>query len=128
MHLYTKRELVEVLILIFKKYNLIYALKTDEETLRTLFIEVAIRYRRGPYHHFTHAVCLVHLCQWILEQIDFEFYFTPLDAACMMLAAIAHDVGHPSVNNAYSIRAKQKVAILYNDKSVLENFHLSLFF
>lgn len=46
----------------------------------------------------------------------------------MFLAAIGHDVGHPSTNNAYSIRTSDSLSILYNDKSVLENHHISLFF
>jgi len=46
----------------------------------------------------------------------------------MFLAALAHDVGHPSTNNAYAIRTKNPLSILYNDKSVLENHHISLFF
>jgi len=46
----------------------------------------------------------------------------------MFLAALGHDVEHPSTNNAYAIWVKDQRAILYNDKSVLENHHVSLFF
>jgi len=46
----------------------------------------------------------------------------------MFLAALGHDVGHPSTNNAFSIRNKDILSIIYNDKSVLENYHISLFF
>lgn len=34
IHLYTKRELIEVVILIFEKYSGIETLKTDKQTLR----------------------------------------------------------------------------------------------
>jgi len=63
-----------------------------------------------------------------MMQIDLSQFFTQLDVACLFLAALGHDVGHPGTNNAYAIRTKNPLALLYNDKSVLENHHISLFF
>lgn len=50
------------------------------------------------------------------------------DRALMVVAGLCHDIGHPGRNNALFINALDPVAILYNDKSVLENYHSCLTF
>jgi len=47
----------------------------------------------------------------------------PMDVFALMVAAIGHDVGHPGLSNAYMVNARTPVAQVYEDKSVLENFH-----
>lgn len=50
----------------------------------------------------------------------------PLTILALILAGVVHDVGHPGVNNAFLIASKDRLAIRYNDRSVLENFHSSV--
>lgn len=88
----------------FESLGLIEVLRTDAQTLQRFFEELAKRYMKNPYHNFTHAVCLMHILYWIISQIDYAKFFSLLDIACMFIAAIGHDVGHPSTNNAFSIR------------------------
>lgn len=112
----------------FESLGLIEELKTTRETLINLLTETAKRYLKNPYHNFTHAVCLMHILHVIALKIDTSLYFSKLEVACMFLAALGHDIGHLSTNNAFSIRNKDVLSIIYNDKSVLENYHISLFF
>ena len=45
------------------------------------------------------------------------------------MSGAAHDMDHPGNNNMLEIKSRSKLAILYNDVSVLENHHAaSLFF
>ena len=46
----------------------------------------------------------------------------------LILGAICHDIDHPGVNNAFLVNSSDKLAVLYNDKSVLEQHHTSLGF
>jgi hypothetical protein len=42
------------------------------------------------------------------------------------VACFGHDVAHPALTNRYLISNRDKLAIKYNDYSVLENMHASL--
>jgi len=43
----------------------------------------------------------------------------------MYLAAIVHDYGHKEVNNDYLIKTSDNLALVYNDRSPMENHHVS---
>lgn len=45
----------------------------------------------------------------------------------LLLAALGHDVGHPGVTNAFMIKHSTPTSLLYNERSVLELFHSSIF-
>jgi len=47
--------------------------------------------------------------------------------ACIFASAM-HDYRHPGVTNDFLIRSNSKLAMMYNDKSILENFHCSAAF
>jgi len=42
-----------------------------------------------------------------------------------LVSALAHDVGHPGLTNSYQINSRSDLALIYNDTSVLENFHIT---
>lgn len=48
---------------------------------------------------------------------------TPLETMSLLVAAVAHDVGHPGLSNGFLIKTKHSLAILHNDQSPLENMH-----
>ncbi|KAF8567416.1 hypothetical protein P879_01514, partial [Paragonimus westermani] len=54
--------------------------------------------------------------------------FTDLEVFATLFACIVHDIDHPAVTNQYLINTNNKLALLYNDNSVLENHHLHVAF
>jgi hypothetical protein len=50
---------------------------------------------------------------------------TPYDVISVITASLIHDIGHPGFNNTYQINNFTDYAITYNDKSVLENYHIA---
>ena len=49
---------------------------------------------------------------------------TTLEILAMLIAAAIHDVEHTGTTNSFHIQSNSEFALLYNDKSVLENHHL----
>ncbi|GAB5586814.1 3' [Umbelopsis nana] len=58
------------------------------------------------------------LATWRIDQL-----LRPKDIFALLIASIGHDVGHPGVNNMFMINISNPLALLYNDRSVLESFH-----
>lgn len=51
-----------------------------------------------------------------------------LDILTILISGAAHDMDHPGTNNLFEIKNRSKLAILYNDASVLEAHHAASFF
>ena len=52
----------------------------------------------------------------------------PLDLLAVLTSALCHDLQHPGYNNSFQCNARTKIALRYNDISVLENYHASIAF
>ena len=63
--------------------------------------------------------CIYHLTK--LEHVVGTF--SDLELLAIYTAASIHDYDHPGVNNNFLIAIGDRRAMLYNDKSVLENHH-----
>ena len=46
---------------------------------------------------------------------------------CLIVASLAHDLDHPGYTNKFLIESKHELAERYNESSVLENYHASIF-
>lgn len=53
---------------------------------------------------------------------------SPLEEFVVCIAALAHDLDHPGVTNAFLVATSDPIAILYNDSAVLENHHVASLF
>ncbi|KAF2858551.1 HD-domain/PDEase-like protein [Piedraia hortae CBS 480.64] len=120
-----------------------YALPRDQ--LMGFLLDTRRQYRNDgdvPYHNWRHAVDVTQTIYRFLAHVQLcpplndtpppqlngiERLMTPIDALTLLVAAIGHDVGHPGVNNAFLVACEHPLALLYNDKSVLENYHCAAF-
>ncbi|XP_063837580.1 dual specificity calcium/calmodulin-dependent 3',5'-cyclic nucleotide phosphodiesterase 1C-like isoform X2 [Ostrinia nubilalis] len=59
----------------------------------------------------------------ILSQARIREHMTPQEILASLLAAIAHDMDHPGVNQPFLIATSNHLAALYRNTSVLENHH-----
>ncbi|XP_014732247.1 PREDICTED: calcium/calmodulin-dependent 3',5'-cyclic nucleotide phosphodiesterase 1C [Sturnus vulgaris] len=55
----------------------------------------------------------------------FKHWLTELEIFAMIFAAAVHDYEHTGTTNNFHIQTRSDSAILYNDRSVLENHHVS---
>ena len=58
----------------------------------------------------------------------FQNTLTDLEVFACLISAIIHDYDHSGTTNNYHINSSSNLALLYNDRAVLENHHVSAFF
>lgn len=77
-----------------------------------------------PTENFHLAATRRHLVDGGLSSL---VSLTPLQTLALLVAALGHDVGHPGVTNAFLIKHNATASLIYNDHSVLELFHASVY-
>ena len=87
--------------------------------------EVSGFYRDVPYHNLYHCVDVTHTTFLLLDRLRVPSAISPVECFSVMVAALAHDMDHPGVNNAYLVNVRDSLALSYNDASVLENRHVA---
>mmetsp|Transcript_34426 Transcript_34426/g.67881 ORF Transcript_34426/g.67881 Transcript_34426/m.67881 type:complete len:501 (-) Transcript_34426:381-1883(-) len=89
-------------------------------------------YLENPYHNRVHATDVMlsacYLLSRLAKQDSMHNYFAEVDLFVVSIAAAVHDVGHPAVNNEFLVRTRHSMALRYNDRSSLENFHVATAF
>jgi len=98
-----------------------------ERTLLNFLKQVESSYHAVPYHNRNHVADVVQASVYLLH-CGIREELSALDVLALIVAATAHDMGHPGQNNGYLIATGSPLAILYNDKSVLENHHCAQLF
>jgi len=100
-----------------------------ESRLTRFFTEIDRRYRPEViYHNSSHAADVMATLHWCLRLPYFQKHTSLLDFAVSVIAGAVHDVGHPGFNNDFQKLTSSELALRYNDKSVLENFHVATCF
>ncbi|CAM9907449.1 unnamed protein product, partial [Phaeothamnion confervicola] len=109
-------------------YNFVGALRLDAERLSALFCTLERSYcfdpdHPNPYHTHVHAADVTLTVAHFLETPVITPAVRLQQALALVLAAVMHDYRHPGVNNGYLVKRSHELAVMYNDESVLENFH-----
>eukprot|EP01112_Ceratiomyxa_fruticulosa_P008300 TRINITY_DN214_c0_g1_i1.p1 TRINITY_DN214_c0_g1~~TRINITY_DN214_c0_g1_i1.p1 ORF type:complete len:745 (+),score=137.62 TRINITY_DN214_c0_g1_i1:217-2451(+) len=103
---------------ILKKFSV------DEGRLRRFLNVMESGYdNRNPYHNSIHASDVLQTLAYFIFKGGLAQYLTELDILAALIAAIIHDYEHPGLNNAYHINTQSELAVRYNDRSILENYH-----
>lgn len=113
---------------IFKKFLSISKLEINEEHLIKFIGLVCENYNRNHFHNFQHAVNVLQMTYQLLLESGLINKIKPIIIFGILIAAISHDIDHPGNTNSYEINSVSKLAMLYNDISVLENHHCTLTF
>jgi len=101
------------------------SLPIDYNNLIRFLLAIEAGYKDVPFHNVVHAADVTHGTAYFITRAAVAKCVSPLDQYCMILGAAMHDFEHPGYNNAFLVASRAEVAILYNDSSVLENFHIS---
>eukprot|EP01065_Artemidia_motanka_P021428 TRINITY_DN25606_c1_g1_i1.p1 TRINITY_DN25606_c1_g1~~TRINITY_DN25606_c1_g1_i1.p1 ORF type:complete len:696 (+),score=186.40 TRINITY_DN25606_c1_g1_i1:65-2152(+) len=112
------------------KYGHIQRFGMDPQVVKAFWTEVSRGYHPNAYHNATHAADVLQITHYILGPGNMSkvVNLTKEDELAALLAAGIHDYDHPGLNNNFHSRTSAYLAILYNDRSVLENHHCSCIF
>ncbi|KAJ3152656.1 High affinity cAMP-specific 3',5'-cyclic phosphodiesterase 7A [Geranomyces michiganensis] len=112
---------------LFRHADLFNAFKIPLDVFRTFIVNIENGYRAElPYHNSTHASDVLHCVNYFVNSNDhLSRAAGDIDLLAIYVSAIIHDFDHPGLNNNFLCRISDSRAILYNDRSVLENYHLS---
>ncbi len=100
--------------------------KIDEAAFTEFVTKIRKGYEDNDYHNDLHAADVLQMCHYmLLNGLQETAQLDALDVAALLISAIIHDFRHPGVNNGYLTNSQNELALVYNDQSVLENFHVS---
>ncbi|KAL8587572.1 hypothetical protein ACOMHN_000978 [Nucella lapillus] len=112
---------------LLQKYDLITKFKINTQVLDSFLFAVEVGYSkyRNPYHNLVHGADVVQTVHYVLTQSHLAHWLTDLEVFATIIAALIHDYEHTGTTNNFHINTSSEVAMLYNDRAVLENHHIS---
>ncbi len=122
-----ERNFLTLAYILLNQFHLINI--TSEMTLHDFIIEIYKKYSSSTaiYHTERHAIDVLQTIYIYTFKTDVikRLNLDHIDIISMGISALVHDISHPGYSNDYLIKSHDKLALLYNDSHVLENFHLS---
>ncbi len=125
---HTEDELLVLTRQMFIHLDMLTHFNIAADVLERFLLAVKQQYKPNPYHNWMHAVDVMQATFCFLTHFDGYKQLAHLDVLALFVAALCHDLGHPGVNNAHMILTRSDLAILYNGRTVLENFHAASLF
>ncbi|XP_056306575.1 dual specificity calcium/calmodulin-dependent 3',5'-cyclic nucleotide phosphodiesterase 1A isoform X2 [Danio aesculapii] len=109
------------------RYDLINRFKIPVSALVSFVeaLEVGYGKHRNPYHNLIHAADVTQTVHYLLLKTGMVHWLTELEIFAMLFAAAVHDYEHTGTTNNFHIQTRSDTAILYNDRAVQENHHVS---
>jgi cAMP-specific phosphodiesterase 4 len=101
-----------------------------KEKFRKYSVVIQKLYNPVSYHNKTHATDVTQTSYYFLTFCDLYniAQMSDMEAAVLVISSMVHDTDHPGVNNLYLVATRDRLALRYNDKSVLENHHIAVAF
>ena len=115
---------------LLNQYGCCHKYKIPPSLLETLLGHLEVGYHRNgnPYHNNLHATDVLQTTHWLISQTGVKDRLSDLEIFALLFSAIIHDYQHTGTTNNFHVQSSSNLAIMYNDKAVLENHHVSSFF
>uniref|UniRef100_A0AAQ5YS33 Phosphodiesterase n=1 Tax=Amphiprion ocellaris TaxID=80972 RepID=A0AAQ5YS33_AMPOC len=88
-------------------------------------LEMGYSKHKNPYHNLMHAADVTQTIHYLLLKTGMVHWLTELEIFAIIFAAAIHDFEHTGTTNNFHIQTRSDTALLYNDRAVLENHHVS---
>merc|ERR1719265_2399362 len=103
-------------------------LNCSKEVRRAWIRNIHVRYLPNAYHNEAHGATVCHMSFWFAKQIGWIEKVTQLQVSALLVAALAHDVGHIGRTNLYCNKALHAFGMIWNEAAPLENMHAATAF
>ncbi|XP_024944764.1 high affinity cAMP-specific and IBMX-insensitive 3',5'-cyclic phosphodiesterase 8 isoform X2 [Cephus cinctus] len=124
-----RRPLVYLGMSLMCLYHAPTVLGCDEKTIQNWLTIVEMNYNpNNSYHNSTHAADVLQATARFMQSERLKAILNPSDQVAALIAAAAHDIDHPGRSSQFLCNSDNKLAILYNDLTVLESHHAALTF
>lgn len=100
----------------------------EEQVLFKFVVSAEKSYLPNKFHNFSHALDVVYAVSRLMRLTTAGRFLTEVTQYWLLIAAIGHDLGHMALGNSYLIETSDELAVVYNDRSPLENMHCSKLF
>jgi hypothetical protein len=100
----------------------------NSDKLRKFLCAVEKGYEPKPFHNFSHGVDVLYSVSRYMQLIDAGNFISEVSEYLLLVAAVAHDVGHLGLNNQFLMESSHELALKYNDSSPMEMMHCSRLF
>jgi hypothetical protein len=123
-------ELAPLTFVVISKLGLpdVFGLTSERWRLFISQVQSYMLHYNNPYHNFYHVCDVLQTVYLMMVKFGAHCYLKDTDIFALALGALCHDLDHPGLNNPYQINSRSRLAIIYNDQSVLENYHIALAF
>ncbi len=120
---YSEDDLLSFTIEIFQAMGLTEEFQIPLDTLQNFVLAVRAKYRKNPFHNWYHGFSVLHFAFYFLRKTNAHSDLTKLDVLGLLVACLCHDADHPGRTNSFEVQTSSQLALLHNDRSVLENHH-----
>jgi len=110
---------------LFKKFKLLDKFNISHATLDNFLRTVEAGYQSNLFHNRIHAADVTMNAGYLVSTGPLAHILTDIERLAIVVAAIIHDFRHPGQNNNFQVNTSNDIALTYNDRSVLENYHVS---
>ncbi|CAL2027662.1 unnamed protein product [Caenorhabditis brenneri] len=112
---------------LFNRYGFMDRFKVPLTALENYLsaLEVGYSKHNNPYHNVVHAADVTQSSHFMLSQTGLANSLGDLELLAVLFGALIHDYEHTGHTNNFHIQSQSQFAMLYNDRSVLENHHVS---
>lgn len=119
-----------IILELFSRYDIINRFRIPISTLISFCDRLVQGYEvfKNPYHNSRHAADVLQTIHFLIHYTGLIHWLSELEIFAIFVATAAHDFEHTGRTNDFHINTRSDLAILYNDRSPLENHHASALF
>ncbi|XP_025407345.1 calcium/calmodulin-dependent 3',5'-cyclic nucleotide phosphodiesterase 1A-like isoform X3 [Sipha flava] len=112
---------------LLNRYGIFQKFKVPSVVMENFLSRIEEGYSRhkNPYHNNLHGADVAQTVHYMLCQTGLMNWLNDLEIFAMLIAAITHDFEHTGTTNNFHVMSGTEIALLYNDRAVLENYHIS---